>query len=222
MELRPDRRAVYAPLCDALWQEHGDLGATRRVLQRARRQGHALPQLEFLQALYEDDPRAAIERLETSSAEFFGDVAWLRPKSFLIGWALELQGDTAGARRHYEDAREWLALRIRGNGADADFRLHAALGLVHAALGESEEAIREGRRAATLYPESKDAFYGPDVVLDLAWIYTRVGAHDAAVDRLEHLLSVPSRVSLARLNLDPRWRPLRGHSAFSIEAPTSE
>jgi hypothetical protein len=48
----------------------------------------------------------------------------------------------------------------------------------------------------------------------LARIYTMVGEYDAAIDRLEALLAVPSPMSVPMLRVDPTWNPLRGHPRF--------
>ena len=61
-------------------------------------------------------------------------------------------------------------------------------------------------------PIAKDAYAGPSWALNLALIYARVGEHDAALRELEHLLSIPSWVSIPLLELDPRWQPLRDHA----------
>ena len=49
---------------------------------------------------------------------------------------------------------------------------------------------------------------------DLARIYTMVGEHDAAIDRLESLLAVPSPTAVPMLRIDPAWKPLRDHPRF--------
>jgi TolB-like protein/Tfp pilus assembly protein PilF len=54
----------------------------------------------------------------------------------------------------------------------------------------------------------------PSRVEDLAFIYVLVGEYDAALDAIEHLLSIPSRFSVPLLRLDPRWDPLRDHARY--------
>ncbi len=62
---------------------------------------------------------------------------------------------------------------------------------------------------------SKDALVGPFRVEDLAFIYTLVGEYDAALDKLEYLLSIPTlTMSVPMLMLDPRWDPLREHPRY--------
>ena len=50
--------------------------------------------------------------------------------------------------------------------------------------------------------------------MDLAQIYTVTGELDAAIDQLEHLLSIPSPVSVPQLRLDPVWIPMRSYPQF--------
>jgi serine/threonine-protein kinase len=101
-----------------------------------------------------------------------------------------------------------------------DPRYHAALGLAYAYLGHKAEAVREGNRAVTLYPISKDAALGPVYVYNLARIYTVVGVYERAIEQLEYLLSIPSCeylwhiVSVPILKLDPQWDMLRGDPGF--------
>jgi predicted Zn-dependent protease len=101
---------------------------------------------------------------------------------------------------------------VRESPDDASRR--AMLGQILAALGQREAAIAEGKRAVALLPESEDAFGGPMITLALAQIYTWVGEHAEAIRLLEHLLEVPSAVTVPLLNVDPGWDPLRKDPRF--------
>ncbi len=95
-----------------------------------------------------------------------------------------------------------------------DSRLHSTLGIAYAGLGRKEDALREGKLAVDLLPISKEAYRGAYRAIDLAQIYAMVGETDAAIDRLEHLLSIPGPLSVSLLRLDPIWDPLRDHPRF--------
>ena len=41
-----------------------------------------------------------------------------------------------------------------------------------------------------------------------------VGEYDAAIDKLEYLLSIYSPISTPQLRADPLWDPLRDHPRF--------
>ena len=70
------------------------------------------------------------------------------------------------------------------------------------------------QEGAQLLPVSRDAFAGTLVLQDLTEVYIRVGEHDAAVDQLDYLLSIPSPVSSGLLRVDPLYTPLRGNPRF--------
>ena len=88
------------------------------------------------------------------------------------------------------------------------------LGLIDAALGLREEAVREGRRAIELLPAEKDAINGPLMVKYLAMIAAWAGDKDLACEQLAVAVQPPSTVSYGQLKLEPNWDPLRGDPRF--------
>jgi tetratricopeptide (TPR) repeat protein len=116
------------------------------------------------------------------------------------------------ARDGFEEARVILERELEKR--PDDHRFHTALGIAYAGLGRKEEAIREGKRAVELRPISLDAIDGPGLIGNLALIHTMVGEHDAALDQIDHLLSIPSGFSVGILELDPSWDPLRNHPRY--------
>jgi TolB-like protein/Tfp pilus assembly protein PilF len=88
------------------------------------------------------------------------------------------------------------------------------LGLIDAALGHKEEALREGRRAVELLPVQQDAINGPLMITYLAMIAAWVGDKDLACQQLAIAVRPPSTVSYGQLKLLPFWDPLRGDPCF--------
>jgi TolB-like protein len=88
------------------------------------------------------------------------------------------------------------------------------LGLIDAALGRKEEAVREGRHAVELLPLEKDAVRGPVMVKYLAVIAAWAGDKDLACEQLAIVVRPPSPVSYGQLKLLPFWDPLRGDPRF--------
>jgi serine/threonine protein kinase/tetratricopeptide (TPR) repeat protein len=88
------------------------------------------------------------------------------------------------------------------------------LGLIDAALGHKEEALREGRRAVELLPAEKDAINGPLMIKYLAMIAAWAGDKDLACEQLAIAVRPPSTVSYGQLKLEPDWDPLRGDPRF--------
>jgi serine/threonine-protein kinase len=86
---------------------------------------------------------------------------------------------------------------------------------VDAALGNKEDAIREGERAVELLPVSKSALEGPMLIQYLAVIYAWTGDKDRAIKQLAEATKLPgSHVTYGYLHLHPFWDPLRGDPRF--------
>jgi len=88
------------------------------------------------------------------------------------------------------------------------------LGLIDAALGRKEEALREGQRAVALLPMEKDAINGVAMIKYLAMIAAWVGDNDLACEQLAIAVRPPSRLTYGQLKLLPFWDPLRGDPRF--------
>jgi serine/threonine-protein kinase len=134
------------------------------------------------------------------------------PKALLEGEIYRLQGDDAKARTAFEHARV-VSEQVLREVPDDPAR-HAQHGLILAALGQKQEAITEGKRAVELLPESQDALDGPRGTEALAQIYAWTGESDEAFRLLDHLLVVPSGLTIPMLKIDPAWDPLRKDPRF--------
>jgi serine/threonine-protein kinase len=88
------------------------------------------------------------------------------------------------------------------------------LGLIDAALGRKEEALREGRRAVELLPVQKEAIHGASMVEYLAMIAAWAGDKDLACEQLAIAVRPPSPLNYGHLKLLPFWDPLRGDPRF--------
>jgi len=88
------------------------------------------------------------------------------------------------------------------------------LGLIDAALGRKEEALREGQRAVALLPMEKDPINGVAMIKYLAMIAAWVGDNDLACEQLAIAVRPPSRLTYGQLKLLPFWDPLRGDPCF--------
>jgi len=88
------------------------------------------------------------------------------------------------------------------------------LGLIDAALGRKEEALREGRRAVELLPVEKDSINGPAMIEYLAIIAAWIGDNDLACEQLATAIRYPSSLGYGQLKLLPFWDPLRGDPRF--------
>ena len=122
------------------------------------------------------------------------------------------------AKKYYDEARSILEEGIQQYPEDA--RFHSSLGIAYAGLGRKEDAITEGNLAVELV--SNFAVVYALRIKELAHIYVMVGRHDEAIEKLEHLLSIPAPYSIHLLQLDPLWDPLRNHPRFKKLVRTEE
>jgi TolB-like protein/class 3 adenylate cyclase/Tfp pilus assembly protein PilF len=134
------------------------------------------------------------------------------PRTWCEGVVAQVRGDKAGARAAFTSARNEATKLIADQPDYA--AAHCVLGMADAALGNKEDAIREGRRAVELLPVSKDAIQGPLLIEYLALIYAWTGEKDRALKQLDEAAKLPSYLSYGRLVLRPRWDPLRGDPRF--------
>ena len=134
------------------------------------------------------------------------------PRTWCEGIVAQTKGDKAGARAAFVAARNDAAKLIADQPDYA--AAHCVLGMAEAALGNKEEAVREGRRAVELLPVAKDAIQGPLLIEYLALVYAWTGEKDRALSQLDEAVKLPSYLSYGKLRLLPRWDPLRGDPRF--------
>jgi serine/threonine-protein kinase len=213
ISLAPDTMWPYLYKILNLWGWHGDAAESRPVLEAIPESPRDwIPWVWFWQEMYEGRYREALDRLASQRDGWIRTKMWARPTALLAAFAYEMLGEPDTAAANYEVARELLEAEVAASSEDP--RMRGSLGIVYAAQGRREEAIREGKLACELLPQSKDAFYYLAFAIDLAHIYTILGDNEAALEQLEHLLSNPSFYSAPFLRMDPRWDPLRDDPAF--------
>ncbi len=188
-------------------RSEGDIEKALRIIEEAPvvfdpSEVRVLLSLRLFIEILARDYHKALDILETDTVD------WYLQKANIY-WYM---GQLEQAAAYYDSARVGQEELVKSN--PDDYTAHWNLGVIYAGLGRREEAIREGQRAVEIMPISEDAFDGPTQVLWLAVIYTMVGEQDAAIDRLELLLSIPCNLTVALLELDPNWDPLREHPRF--------
>src|SRR5437868_6947265 len=166
----------------------------------------------ILLALRERDPASAQRALDAMPVDGCYDENIPFPNSWCVGLAARLRGDQTAARAAFTSARKELEQIMLGQSDYA--AALCALGMVDAALGNKDDAIREGERAVALMPINKSAVEGPLLIRNLAIIYAWVGEKDRAIERLTEAANRPDDVSYGNLRLNPLWDPLRGDPRF--------
>jgi tetratricopeptide (TPR) repeat protein len=163
-------------------------------------------------ALAERDVAAAKNALITLGETPLSDDALQFNRPFLEGVIARMTNDDGKARFAFTAARTEQEKTIE---AQPNYGPPLCmLGLIDAALGRKEEALREGRRAIELLPVEKDALNGPLMLEYFAMIAAWVGDKDLACEQLAAAVRFPGSPSYGRLKLLPFWDPLRGDPRF--------
>jgi TolB-like protein len=168
----------------------------------------------LLCALAERDAVAARDALMASGANPINAISeninFSQP--FMEGLIARSMHDEEKARAAFTTARTQQEKTIQ---AQADYAPAVCmLGLIDAALGQKEEALREGQRAVDLLPLEKDAFGGMEIVKYFSVTAAWAGNKDLACRQLVIATSQPSVLSYGQLKLLPFWDALHSDPRF--------
>jgi tetratricopeptide (TPR) repeat protein len=162
-------------------------------------------------ALAERDATAAKSALSVSGENPLSDDVIQFNRPFVEGLIARMTNDIDKARVAFAAARAEQEKVIRPQPDYAPAL--CVLGLIDAALGRKDEALREGRRAVALVPVEQDAISGTRMIVYLAMIAAWVGDRDLACEQLAIANHPPTSITFGQLKL-PFWDPLRGEPCF--------
>jgi serine/threonine-protein kinase len=166
-------------------------------------------------ALGERDLNAAKDALLASGEIALGGGAVNFTRPFVEGVIARMTNDEHKAQLAFTAARAEQEKRVQ---AQPDYGpAWCVLGVIDAALGRKEDALREGRRAVELLPVEKDSINGMLMIKYLAMIAAWVGEKDLACEQLATAVRCPYSgidLSYGELKLMPWWDPLRGKPCF--------
>ena len=134
------------------------------------------------------------------------------PKSWYAGLIAQARGNESSARAAFEQAKQ--AVRDDLLQSPNDAKTLAMLALIHAAVGEKNEALGAAKRAGELLPIAKDSFDGPILATTLAAVSAKLGETDSAIRQLESLVGVPNGPTPGTLRVEPEWDSLRDDPRF--------
>ena len=200
MHWRGDTRRWHATIEKILTDEPASASDQGMKLQR------------FQLAFFERDFIAASRALATLPQEWGDGFS----RDFWMGVVARAKGDVVAAQAAFTAARAQQEAAVRAARARQPDYAQAlcTLGMIDAALGRKEEALREGRRAVELVPIAKDSTDGPPVVFHLALIYAWTGERDLAIEQLEIVSKIPTGPTYGDAASGSVWDSLRGDPRF--------
>jgi TolB-like protein/class 3 adenylate cyclase/Tfp pilus assembly protein PilF len=165
-------------------------------------------------ALAERDANAAEAALVALGDNIFGNDAVQLRREFGEGLIGRMTKDEAKARAAFTRERVTQE-KVVAEQPDYGPAI-CVLGLIDAALGRKEEALREGRRAVELLPVEKDSINGAHMIEYFAITAAWVGEKDLACEQLAKAEQLPGygTITYGQLKLTPYWDPLRGNPRF--------
>jgi len=216
LAIRPDdaETKVTRAFVDLYWK--ADTSPLHQLMDEIRAKNHSAIQsvaagwLEC--ALAERDPAAAANALAAMGEDTLGNTIPRYSPRFVQGLIARMTKDDATARNAFTAARAEQEKLVRADPDDAGAL--CVLGLIDAALGRKEEALREGWRAVELLPVEKDSTNGTRVIGVLAIIAAWIGDNDLACEQLAGVVRRRNEISYGELKLLPFWDPLRGEPCF--------
>ena len=193
-----------------------DTGPLHQLIDQIRATNPAgMPRMApwwLLCALAERDVAAAKDALLASDEFPLQQDAVHFTRHFVEGVIARMTNDEQKAQLAFSAARTEQEKIVQ---AQADYGpAWCVLGVIDAALGRKEEALREGRRAVELLPMEKDSINGAQMIKYLAMIAAWVGEKDFACEQLATAARHPGDLSYGQLKLMPFWDALRGDPRF--------
>jgi TolB-like protein/Tfp pilus assembly protein PilF/tRNA A-37 threonylcarbamoyl transferase component Bud32 len=220
LEITPDDVGVADNLLfiDLAWR--GDTAPLHQWIDRLRAERPAVvtdaADVWFVCALAERDWTGAEQALAASGNGWcWANNAVILSRQFGEGLLARAMHDEARAHNAFATARleqEQIVQKQKNYGPPL-----CVLGLIDAALGDKEAALREGRRAMELMPVEKDSINGQTLMAYFAVIAAWAGEKDLALQQLVRVAPAPGATlitSYGVLKLLPFWEPLRGDPRF--------
>ena len=141
--------------------------------------------------------------------DFAGVPHW--SQDLAMAFVLAAQGDKPAARARAAATIPEIKLELEAKPSASAW---SGLSAAYALTGEREEALRCGRKAMELVPESSDAVAGPSFSLSYAQVQAWFGDKDAALAELARLLRTPYGENIYSAKFSVNWFPLRGDPRF--------
>jgi tetratricopeptide (TPR) repeat protein len=168
---------------------------------------------QFCAAFFAKDYPAALRTIAEAPPDLVEQTFCLKsPNSNAEAEVLRARGEPEKAQRIFQKLRQ----SIDDNSANIPRNewYFANCSGFDAALGRTDDAIREAQKAVEMHPIAQDPVNGTAIVECLAKVYAAAGDRDRALEQLQMLAKIPSDISYGELRFNPAWDSLRGDPRF--------
>lgn len=204
-------------LCGALihWTRGmpGDLGYARALLENVPNPKSEYPAYFWsLQLSFEEDYEAIHEMLDNLSTDVLEMQEKYFPVALVRGLAYYHAGDREEAQIHLVESERMLLAEMED--VPTDFRLHTALAVTYAAMGEREKALNKARDAEAILPLDVDGLLGQDILYDSMRAHALLGDVEGALKIMKKMLSKPCQYGGFMFSANPDFAVLHDHPQF--------
>jgi len=212
VEIVPDDPVGYYLRAKTALRSDGDFDEARTMLASAPID---LPpeQTGWLAHWYARDVQTVLAYLDGWDIDADNDPFYFAPKDFYYGLTYELGGQPGRASVAFERARERVERELTKHPHDP--RMVIAMAEILAHQHERDEALRRADEAMSLLPTSADAFSGPPLLLNVAFVRAAAGNADGAIAALDDYLQMPAVWTIEGLIPEPRLDPIRDDRRFA-------
>lgn len=214
LSLEPGHAFTVKSKAELLMNGKGDLYGARRLIEEAQQKYGNNAGYNFTLVGINTRLRDYDQALSYLIAPVLGQQMNLDDYYLAKALVLEHAGKKQQSRAYYDSALIYLdANVVQGSPmAEAGYLISRAIAL--AGLDNFTEAIKVAEHAVTLLPVNRDHVDGPNILEYLALVYIKTGRETKAIAILEELLSIPSNITVRKLELLPDYDPLRDHPRF--------
>ena len=171
-------------------------------------------------AYFDRDPENLARTLAASPHRQFQIYAAFYPKAWFEGLNARLRGKPDEAQAAFITARADVTAFLDAHPTYSTLP-RGLLGMIDAALGRRDDAVREAREACDKTSETRNATTFAYVHCQLAVVYAWTDQPDLALNELEAMARRPAgadliyQVTYGDLKLNPMWDPLRSNPRFT-------
>jgi serine/threonine-protein kinase len=168
---------------------------------------------QFSAAFFAKDYPAALRTIAEAPPDLVEQSFYLKsPDSCAEALLFRARGEHDRAQRIFQKLRRSME-EGSANTTRNEWYFVACSGF-DAALGRTDVAIREARKAVEMHSIAHDPINGTSMVINLAIAYAAAGEREHALEQLEMLAKIPSEISYGELRFNPAWDSLRGDPRF--------
>lgn len=170
--------------------------------------------LEWSKHYYKREFDQLLILTEQSKEEITEDQNYYEPRDLRFARIYHLMQNQKESKKFADKAIS--ILRQRLFEPDPDYRIYSALGYAYAFAGYPTEALNYAKQAVDIMPIAADAFSdGLSSEQSLLEVYIITGDYEAAMNKIEYLLSIPGNISVQLLKVDPVYDKLRSLPRFN-------